>query len=695
MKKILLFILASLVNYMACAQNWEWLNPKPQGNHLYASYFIDNNIGYVAGQFGTLLKTLDGGVSWISQLIPDVPDPDLHSAYFLNTSEGFVISNFGVYKTIDGGTSWDYYSPGGVPIHSIYFTSHDTGFITGNNGSLYRSSDFGQTWFYTNTGTNEDLFDICFSSQSVGLCVGSTGKIIKTTNQGSAWTTLNSGTVNNLRSVCFSNDSTPFITGDSGTILKSINTGQTWTNISSATILNLSSITFINQNFGFVAGDSGIIMKTNNGGLSWTRQASGTSNNLTSILFTDSLIGYAFGVYGTMLKTMNGGNTWNLLSTSVTVAKLNNVNFPDENTGYAVGYNGTIIKTNNAGSTWNLLNSGTTYKLNSLFFTDPDTGFVAGDYGQILKTVNGGSTWLTQSFGDSVFFQTVTFPSAKIGYALASITGTSGFSVYKTTDAGFNWNLISSVGDNFHATSMHFGNNNSGYVVGEFATLYKTTNGGMSWASTSNLLEHENSVFMVDSVKAFSVGWVWDSQGGFISGEINRTLNGSWWTNEIIADYPLNSIFMVNNATGCTVGNMGYIFTTIDQGDTWHHEPRLTNNNFFSVFCTSSFGAYVVGNGGTILKKTNGGVSVQDAKHINQLTLYPNPVSNHLIIAFNDDKKDISDLYSIYSLQGVEFFCPVSSGTQMEINVSALPAGIYFLRIINNNQVHYSKFIKR
>ena len=45
------------------ASAWFWGNPQPQGNTLRAMSFAGGQ-GYAAGEFGTLLKTSDGGGTW-------------------------------------------------------------------------------------------------------------------------------------------------------------------------------------------------------------------------------------------------------------------------------------------------------------------------------------------------------------------------------------------------------------------------------------------------------------------------------------------------------------------------------------------------------------------------------------------------------------------------------------------------------
>src|SRR5436309_9875354 len=42
---------------------WNWGNPQPQGNTLRAIEF-EGSLGFAAGDFGTLLRTDDGGATW-------------------------------------------------------------------------------------------------------------------------------------------------------------------------------------------------------------------------------------------------------------------------------------------------------------------------------------------------------------------------------------------------------------------------------------------------------------------------------------------------------------------------------------------------------------------------------------------------------------------------------------------------------
>src|SRR5512132_430707 len=49
------------------SSGWQWGNPLPQGNTLRSMSFAGAT-GYAAGDFGTLLRTSDGGSTWTGLL---------------------------------------------------------------------------------------------------------------------------------------------------------------------------------------------------------------------------------------------------------------------------------------------------------------------------------------------------------------------------------------------------------------------------------------------------------------------------------------------------------------------------------------------------------------------------------------------------------------------------------------------------
>jgi len=124
--------------------------------------------------------------------------------------------------------------------------------------------------------------------------------------------------------------------------------------------------------------------------------------------------------------------------------------------------------------------------LSDLYFLDSLTGFfcTAGlpynDTNYIVKTTNGGDNWFIV-FRDGLLFRDIFFVNRTTGF----IGGTK---IYKTTNAGLNWNMI----------NMPFGIlSEATYVINEDTIwfsdtdpltggIFRTTNEGASWQKMDN-----------------------------------------------------------------------------------------------------------------------------------------------------------------------------------------------------------------
>jgi hypothetical protein len=67
MRTVKISLLVFILSISISAQNtgWFWQNPLPQGNTLNSVQLVSADIGWAVGDGGTILKTTDGGLSWI------------------------------------------------------------------------------------------------------------------------------------------------------------------------------------------------------------------------------------------------------------------------------------------------------------------------------------------------------------------------------------------------------------------------------------------------------------------------------------------------------------------------------------------------------------------------------------------------------------------------------------------------------
>src|SRR5437762_9462682 len=82
--------------------SWRWQNPLPQGNNLRGASFVDANTGTVVGEYGTIVRTTDGGNSWTIQFSGTTQN--LWAVSFKDSNKGTAVGEGGtILGTTDGG----------------------------------------------------------------------------------------------------------------------------------------------------------------------------------------------------------------------------------------------------------------------------------------------------------------------------------------------------------------------------------------------------------------------------------------------------------------------------------------------------------------------------------------------------------------------------------------------------------------
>jgi len=134
--------------------DWEWLHQTPQGNTLRWVKMWDADNWYAAGYGGTFMKTTDGGASWfVNKNVVGVSSTGsneiIYDGFFLDMDNGFLNGFGGIWRTTDGGLTWDslYNFSTTATVYDIYFVDDTLGFVAGTSSMLVqRTTDGGVTW---------------------------------------------------------------------------------------------------------------------------------------------------------------------------------------------------------------------------------------------------------------------------------------------------------------------------------------------------------------------------------------------------------------------------------------------------------------------------------------------------------------------------------------------------------------------
>ena len=298
MKTILLSIIISISIF---AQNVWTVRNSGTTQILNGVSFTNSTTGFVVGYGGTILRTQNGGINWVSQ-------------------------SSGVLGTLV----------------NVDCRNENVATVVGVNGLILKTTDAGSSWVQQPSGTINELRSIEYINDSIGVIVGFGNTILRTTNSGNNWVSITNSATSGFFDVSFANSNIGIAVGGIGNIFRTTNGGLTWIDNSVSPDLILRSIALINENIGIAVGYNGKILRTTDGGATWVTKASGTSANLFEVSFIADY-GFAVGASGTILKTTDGGITWETQN-NPTVNTLYGLSYAG-GLGVAVGTGGTILTT--------------------------------------------------------------------------------------------------------------------------------------------------------------------------------------------------------------------------------------------------------------------------------------------------------------------------------------------------------------
>jgi photosystem II stability/assembly factor-like uncharacterized protein len=566
---------------------WFWGDPQPQGNSLRGIDFVGSR-GYAAGDFGTLLRTDDGGATW--EGLPTGITAPLVTVRVIDSDTVVIGGDCALRRSDDGGqtftrlpwTGSDQSCPS--PIASFAFPSPSVGYLMTKDGSILRTADGGQTFSRKTSipgsqsaGGARRPTDIFFTGADTGVVTttGGDGKVFQTIDGGNSWTDVataprTNGHVNGLNGLDFKGGA-GYAVGDEKTLLKTVDSGANWsprqllgvTGAPSLASIGCASApkcliterdggqlvrttdsgnhgsevspstqkifgaAFVSASRAVAVGEDGATVVSNNAGATWAPVGGRIAGSgFNNLRATNSQLAEAGGNNGILARTVNGGSSWFTVGVT-TPADIRDASFPSQSTGFALDDAGGLFKTVNGGSSWSNLDTGTSANPNALLALDGNRILLVGPKG-IRSSTNGGSS-----------FKAVKSKAVKgkplndIDVASGALIAFSRSNIAVSKDNGKTWKKVKGPKKQ-QLIDVDFVGASKGYALTDEGELFKTTNGGDKWKVVKGL--GSDSGYGI-SFSSASSGYVSVSSfGNQRAGYVLRTKDGGKsWQPQLIA----------------------------------------------------------------------------------------------------------------------------------------------------------------
>ncbi|MBI4647288.1 MAG: hypothetical protein HY738_12045 [Bacteroidia bacterium] len=492
----------------------------------------DANIMWLGAPSGGLWKTTDGGNNWITTT-DDLPsigvsdiavNPDNPDIIYIATGDGDASDTYtaGVLKSSDGGatfttTALNFTTSQGIIIRRLIINPDDTDIlIAATNDGIYRTTDGGSSWDNVLLG---HLKDIEFKPGAPGTVYVAEfsyyggAQIFRSNNGGVTFSYITPfdpflSEVDRIElAVTTANPSVIYAlcsnSSDDGfhSLYKSSDSGNSWSlNITGSSINLLGwessggdaggqgwydlslAVSPTNENTVFVGGVN--IWKSTDGGFSFNINAHWWGDGVEYVHADQHMLVYNTSTNvlfscndGGIYKTSNGGSTWIDISSGIHILQIyrlgasatnESIVITGEQDNGSMKYNAPV---------WNYILGGDGMEC-IVDYTDENIIYATYYYGAIQKSVDGGY-WLDDiSPGPEGAWIT-----PYVMHPTNHNTLYAGYDeVYKTIDGGVSWFTISSGmtgGENLRSLILAPSNPNYIYAA-TYDYIWRTTNGGSS-----------------------------------------------------------------------------------------------------------------------------------------------------------------------------------------------------------------------
>lgn len=565
---------------------------------------------------------------------------------------------------------WQY--AGAIDFTKVVSPAPDKLIAIGDRGSIFSSSDYGQSWTQALVPTYAKLNAAAFLTPKSGIVVGDRGTVLSTKDGGKTWTLLSEDTTDDYTDIAWPSYDSVVISARSGKLTVSDHNFVLRLPILRQNA-SLNAVRILVDGTGLAVSDSGVILLRRPGTKDWKGVSSPIRQNLVSISAEPTRKNWFIGAdSGYILISTDKGQSWaNTSYDRQDVTPVTSITYLDDTTVFAIGQFYPLLS-KDGGFTWMFQNFYEIKKGLGGSFQDVQTfaqdTIIVGSFGGIFR--KQGPAWTMQhvysnGFSASLsisaiaekiyvtagskiyrsddrgvsFYPYQTLLSPPIFYSnfqtplAGTIGGTDGD--IRTTDGGESWTREGRTRDSRALQD--------GQVIGNFevltadSTLYITRDGGVIWLNYKVPgANYINAVDFKSDLEGYVTDRYWNNETHEPNGNLYYTSDGAETWSRI--DFPkspaFSDLYHISSTHSFLLTTQGYYEST-DAGANWKYVFLDSSGDFRSFAFNRDSTIVIVGHSTKIYVSRDLGVTWSGENYAPDYALIARPNFNKVV--FQDD----------------------------------------------------------
>lgn len=187
----------------------------------------------ITGAAADALNAAENALGDIEAAAKFGPSRPLLAVWFRNEQEGYVAGAYGqLFRTTDGGKSWESLAArtgnaDGLHYNAIAVGPGNTLLLAGEGGKVYRSVDGGNAWKVSDTGYKGHLYGV-LAAGDVLVAYGFGGHAFRSADNGASWQPLPKVVQRSLVGGAVQPDGSLLLVAQDGRLLRSTDQGRTF-----------------------------------------------------------------------------------------------------------------------------------------------------------------------------------------------------------------------------------------------------------------------------------------------------------------------------------------------------------------------------------------------------------------------------------------------------------------------------------